>query len=90
MQVNNHGIFSLPSGYRIEITPATDKNPMKLFTMNQSGSISHIHSMILPDNTLFIDTTRNTTNQSTGVFITPMESSTRMIVATSTDKSIPG
>lgn len=63
--VDNHGIFSFPSGYRIDIDPATDKNPMKFFTVNPSGSITHHHILSLPNNVLFIDTSKNTTTQAT-------------------------
>jgi hypothetical protein len=87
---NNHGIFSLPPSYHIEITSATEKSPMKFLTVNQSGSISHIHSISLPDNVTFVDTSKKNMNQATGVLMTPVSGSTRIVPATSSDISIPG
>ena len=51
--------------------PATEQNPMQIFTMNASGSISHIHTLALPDNVTFIDASQNNTT-STGVRIIPV------------------
>lgn len=51
--------------------PATEQNPMQILTMNASGSISHIHTLALPDNVSFIDVSKNNAT-STGVRITPM------------------
>lgn len=89
MSVNNHGVFSLLANYHIDIVPATEKSPMKFLAMNETGSISHIHSISLPDNITFIDTSKINTNQSTGVLMTPVSGSTRIVPASSSDVSIP-
>lgn len=68
VKVDSHGVFMLPSGYKVDILPATVKNPMQLLTMNASGSISHIHTLALPDGTLFVDRSKATKSQ-TGVII---------------------
>ena len=68
VKVDSHGVFMLPSGYKVDIFPATVKNPMQLLTMNASGSISHIHTLALPDGTLFVDGSKATKSQ-TGVII---------------------
>ncbi len=57
--------------------------------MNQSGSISHIHNISLPDDVAFIDTSKKNTNQATGVLLTPLSGSTFIVPATSSDTSIP-
>lgn len=68
VKVDSHGVFILPSGYKIDILPATVKNPMQLLTMNASGSVSHTHTLAFPDGTLFFDGSKATKSQ-TGVII---------------------
>ena len=72
----------------MEVLPATNAVPMELLTLNQSGSISHIHTLSLPDDVRFIDRSQNNTPTATGVLVSP--NSTRIIPATSSDTSIPG
>ncbi|MBC7503535.1 VCBS repeat-containing protein [Candidatus Gracilibacteria bacterium] len=87
--VDIHGIFALPSGYRTEISPANDAAPMQIYTMSPSGSISHIHTLSLPEDIRFIDRSLSTTT-ATGVIISPLALVTRVVPASSTDISIPG
>lgn len=62
---------------------------MRFLAMNQSGSISHIHNISLPDDVAFIDTSKKNTNQSTGVLMTPVSGSALLVLASSSDASIP-
>ncbi len=87
--ITNHGIFTLPTGYHIEVQAATVSNPMKLLTMNQVGSISHTHTLLLPDNIPFIDISTNTSPVTVGVLIDPSPSSALVVPATLNDPSIP-
>lgn len=61
---------------------------MQVRIVDASGSISHIHTISLPRDTQFIDTSR-TTATATGVFITPTAGVTRIVPASQTDTSIP-
>jgi hypothetical protein len=89
ISINNRGIFGLPSGYHIDIVAATDIAPMRFLTVNQSGSISHSHSIALPDDTRFIDTSKNSTAITQGVIITPVNLASLVVPATVNDQSIP-
>ncbi len=89
ISINSHSIFGLPPGYHIDVVAATDTAPMRFLTVNQSGSISHSHSIALPDNTVFTDTSKNPTQIATGVFITPTALVSLVIPATVSDQSIP-
>ncbi len=62
---------------------------MRILTVDASGSISHTHTLTLPDGTRFIDSSQNTST-STGVILTPSSGVTRIIPASPTDPSIPG
>lgn len=73
----------------MEVQSATASNPMQLLSVNQSNSIVHIHTISLPDNTSFIDSTKNTNPNVTGIVITPTPSSA-MVPAITNDVSNPG
>ncbi len=62
---------------------------MRILTVDASGSISHTHTLTLPDGTRFIDSSKNTST-STGVILSPIAGVTRIIPASPTDPSIPG
>lgn len=61
---------------------------MRILTVDQTGSISHIHTISLPTDTRFIDTSR-TASIATGVILTPTAGLTRITPASQTDTSIP-
>jgi hypothetical protein len=86
--ITSKWVITPQSGYRTEVTPATSRDPMRILTIDQTGSISHIHTLSLPDDARLIDTSR--TLASTWVLLTPVSGSTRIIPASSTDPSIPG
>lgn len=62
---------------------------MRILTVDQTGSISHIHTISLPTSTQFIDTSR-TAPSATGVLLTPTTGVTRIAPASQADTSIPG
>ncbi len=81
--------MQLQSGYHSEVVPATSTDPMRILIMNESGSISHTHTISLPENTPFIDTSKASTPMTQGVLLTPRSGLTRIISASSKDGSIP-
>ncbi len=87
--VDSHGVFTLPPGYRIDMVAATNTAPMQLLMVNQSGSISHRHTLALPGDTVFIDASKNISQVATGVLITPTPLVSLMVPATTSDPSIP-
>lgn len=62
---------------------------MQILTVDQTGSISHIHTLSLPEDVKFIDQSR-VVNSSTGVIMTPIAGVTRIVSASQRDVSIPG
>jgi hypothetical protein len=61
---------------------------MKILTVDQTGSISHIHTISLPDITRYVDTS-TTAVIATGVLLTPTTGVTRTVGASQADISIP-
>ena len=61
---------------------------MRILTVDQTGSISHIHTISLPDTTRYVDTS-TTAAIATGVLLTPTAGLTRITPASQTDTSIP-
>ncbi len=62
---------------------------MRILTVDASGSISHTHTLTLPEDARFFDSSQNTST-STGVVLTPVSGVTRIIPVSPTDPSIPG
>ena len=62
---------------------------MRILIVDASGSISHTHTLTLPEDTRFIDTSR-TAATVTGVLLIPTAGVTRIIPASPIDPSIPG
>jgi FG-GAP-like repeat len=87
--MTTRGVFTLQPWYHTEVASATATDPMRILTVDQTGSISHIHTLILPDDTRFIDSSR-LANSSTGVIMTPTAGVTRITWASQKDTSIPG
>jgi hypothetical protein len=85
--ITSKWVITPQSGYRTEVTPATSRDPMRIFTIDQTGSISHIHTLSLPDDARLIDTSR--TLASTWVLLTPISGLTRITPAGQADVSIP-
>jgi hypothetical protein len=87
--ITSHGAITLPPGYSVWVSPASSAAPMELL-VNSWGSILYRHSLSLPDNTMFIDSTKATNTANTGVFITPLAGITLFTPAATSDPSIPG
>ena len=87
--ITSKGLLILQPGYSTEVTPATATEAMHILTVDQTGSISHIHTISLPTGVRFIDTSR-TAATATGVLLTPTAGVTRIVPASQTDTSIPG
>ena len=83
------GDIRLGSGYHTEIVSANPTDPMRILIVDASGSISHTHTLTLPEDIRFLDTSR-TAATATGVLIMPIVGVTRIIPASQTDASIPG
>lgn len=61
---------------------------MEILSIDPSGSVSHRHTLALPDDVIFTDLSKGNPTTNTGISITPI--STNVVLASSTDVSIPG
>jgi hypothetical protein len=86
--ITSRGLLTLQPGYHTEVTSANATEAMRILTVDQTGSISHIHTISLPTSTQFIDTSR-TAPSATGVLLTPTTGVTRIAPASQVDISIP-
>ena len=87
--ITSRGVLTIQPGYHSEVASANTTAPMQIRIVDASGSISHIHTISLPRDMQFIDTSRTTTS-ATGVLLTPTTGVTRITPASQTDTSIPG
>jgi hypothetical protein len=75
--ITTRGLLTLQPGYRTEVVSASATDPMRILTVDQTGSISHTHTLTLPESTRFTDSSK-TQNASTGVILTPIAGVTRI------------
>lgn len=75
--ITSRGVLTIQPGYHTEVTPASATEAMRILTVDQTGSISHIHTISLPTSVRFIDTSR-TAATATGVLLTPIAGVTRI------------
>jgi hypothetical protein len=83
------GVFTLQPWYHTEVASATALYPMRILTVDQTGSISHTHILSLPEDVRFIDRS-HMADSATGVIMTPISGLTRITWASQSDVSIPG
>ena len=86
--IDSRGVMRLSSGSHIEVLSATADEPMKVLTINQSGSVTHTHTISLSEDVRFMDISKNLLT-GTGIFLNPDNSFIHIVSASSQDISIP-
>lgn len=63
---------------------------MEILTLDPASSISHRHTLALPDDVIFTDVSKDAITTGTGIFITPVAFVANVVPVSSSDTSIPG
>lgn len=63
---------------------------MEILILDPAGSISHRHTIGLPDDVIFTDLSKDAASTSTGIFIIPVATAANIVPVSSSDISIPG